>query len=568
MHDHHPTTEDRRLNEAVTVYCQYWMREPAPPKTFAFLKRIFEKVGWRWVPNETSAYVTNGNVDSERYHFENMFSFATEEELAALSDNHNVTDAQERETRSRIYRSIHKSDVFDHLMPAESRAYWRISERIPKLIACSALTAVMYLGVLAAPSLLYQDLLPAQALSQTYQGPHDSQIRDKEFVRKLREIVIAPAASSLPSFRLSSIEEFKSTYGAARDLVWSKRLELGKLSSKLTWTLSSDQQKVDAATFAVFKEILINSPDKLADFLSKTLLVVTPWNNLAEVATQVIMVLCAFALLTLYFSRKRELLTVVTDCKVADRPFATVNCVNILGSAYRGRKRLHYLFAAIAAVVATCVHFYYIGGSFTKISQPIASLVGLRPYDYRLAADLTPIFIVQWLLQFLLVYMFVLVSWDVAVLGNCIRRLQRHLTRIGMFDHAPEARSAELARTQTLVRAFLVIIFMVLLSVAGYFKLVSAENAGLISSWASLDDAPRVLYLFVPVLAVTGFLSFAAAPMYDSAKSIREELQKRRRVRKLWTKEDDDYLGAAITKFSQWVSLAKTIKELVHGAAT
>jgi hypothetical protein len=544
---------DLQFSQTARAYVQYWKHPSAPPKTFTFLRVVFERLGVEWVPNP-STYAPNSNVDSERYNFENMFSLINETQFKILMENDEIASAQQAEARSRLYRSIHKRDLFDHLMPAESRAYWRGTDRPIKFITCVVLTCVAYIFLTIAPSLVYGTLYPAQAFSETYPGAQAALIRDKTFSSRLHQLFSSKIDDkelhALPSG--PTVEWFISAHAYAARLVDADTNSLDHLSDNSAWYLSSDIQKREATTFALFSEILKKDPARLEAFLDSSRIVVTPFNNILEIATQLTIILCTWMLLTLFFSRKIELFSVLMDCKPTERIFATIDCINVLGSLYRGRKHLHYLIAAFSATVATCIHFYYIGEANARIARPIAGLIGLYPYDYRLAIELAPIFITHWLLQFITIFMFVLLAWNVGILGRAVQRLQRHIAYAQMSN--TDVNSAASATNQRISRYACSTIALAILFFLGWLKMAEAGVS------FTFDGLPQVAYFFSPAYTVAGFLWFATPQMYSNFDLSRP------RPRRKWTKEDGDYVEAALGKVPQLLSMIQTIHDLIHGS--
>src|SRR5438132_4979 len=102
-----PHVHDRlRLESLMAIYVEYWKRPAAPPKTFRLSKELFKKLNWEWV--FMTGFAANGNLDSERYYFENMFGMVESNEDWKFLFKPEVIKAQESEAQSRIYRSIHK----------------------------------------------------------------------------------------------------------------------------------------------------------------------------------------------------------------------------------------------------------------------------------------------------------------------------------------------------------------------------------------------------------------------------------------------------------------------------
>ncbi|HLZ99168.1 MAG TPA: hypothetical protein VKP66_14595 [Steroidobacteraceae bacterium] len=305
---------------AEAAYVEYWLRRGAPPKTFAVFRLLFKRFPGQWVPTEApeeqlSIYAAHGNIDSERFYFENMFPFYDDQRTAQLLLSPRFKLAQEAEARSRIYRNIHKQDLFDHLMPAESRAYWKGTERVAKIFLCMGLAIFAYIAVMAAPSLLYGTLLPIDALTQTYHGPQADLARDgafgtrvfKEFSGKVSIGLLDPTARPV-------IQWFFDIHDYANQLVENGTVNLDTLSSVASWTRSTMPQKKEATTFALFYQLLKIDRSALNSFINRSLIVITPENNRLEIVTQLIIVICTGGLLTLFFSRKIELFEVLMDC--------------------------------------------------------------------------------------------------------------------------------------------------------------------------------------------------------------------------------------------------------------
>jgi hypothetical protein len=307
----------------------------------------------------------------------------------------------------------------------------------------------------------------------------------------------------------------------------------------------------------LFYDILKRDKIRFEALLNTSRVVVTPYSNKLELGTQLTVIFFVWMLLTLFFSRKIELFAVLQDCKHRERPFATIDCANILGSLYRGRKHLHYLIAAFSATLATCIHFYYIGDSHSRIAQPISELVGLSAYDYRLATELTPIFITHWLLQFLIIFMFVLSAWNVGILGRCVQRFQRHIAYVKAAE-ANGLQSAASATNQRIARWALTGVAIVILCSFGWFKLEEADVGGLLD-WSGQQGIFQLAYFFGPAYSAAGFLWFATPQMYSNFNLTG-------RPRRKWTKEDVDYIEAALGKVPQLLTMIKTIQDIIHAA--
>ena len=525
------TLSNGAFKTLVGVYTDYWSRPAPPAKTFSFAKWLFKKAGWPWVPS-SDLLASNSYLDAARYHFENMFSSATPTQAKSLASNGKVKTAEENEFRSRIYRLIHKGTVFDHLMPAESRAYWRGSDRKAKLITCIVLTSFVYFCLLVAPSVLYDTFLPSAAFSRTYSGPHAGLMNNEEFLNNIRTKLIQDVtAQQVPQLgSVLSIENFAKVHAYAAKIVVEQAPKIEYLMDREVWRVSSLNQKNEAATFAVFAELLRKAGPEFAVFLQRTKLVVTPITNWPEIVTQIGLSVCIWILLSLYFSRKIEFFEIFRACNVRDRPSATVDCTNILGAEFRGRRHFHYLLSVFSAIVATCVHFYYIGEGNLQVSKPVADVVGLVPYDYRLTPDLKPISIVHWLFQFFIVFLFVLLCWEVGVLGRCLRRFQRHIAASSWAGADAEFRQTMI---QTPYRYLFIFGVGVYFAILGLVKYVDAAKTGVVAVPSlfytiynftigyytyspgmdygafRITDFIHVLYFFSPLLFVVTFILIA-----------------------------------------------------------
>ncbi|HLZ99169.1 MAG TPA: hypothetical protein VKP66_14600 [Steroidobacteraceae bacterium] len=224
--------------------------------------------------------------------------------------------------------------------------------------------------------------------------------------------------------------------------------------------------------------------------------------------------------------------------------------MNILGSTFHGRKRLHYLIAGFSSIAAMCIHFYYIGQDHSHVSQPIADVVGLGAYDYRLTIELAPIFIVNWLVQFFLIYLFVLLAWDVGILGRCVQQFQRQIAHCGIQQKAEFLRHAGgLAGQQTIVRWSAIVVVFIALSACGYFKWSEFSAVSF-----NLPTALQICYFFSPAFTISGLLWFATPQMYADYDKIRTDRRKK------LTEEDIDFIRAA---FAQVPEIAKLIVGIV-----
>lgn len=556
-------SQNDNLSATIEAYTSYWERIPAPPKTIVWLQKLAEKLKVQWIPDDPeSPYASNSYLDSERFHFENMFPALEAREIQEISKNSRLLTAQATEFRSRIYRLIHKGTASDHLMPVEARAYWLPSKRLPKLIFCIVLTVALYLSLLVAPSLfLYDTFLPKDAFLRTYKGPHTLEVQDqtfiegvrREFVTKLSPVELASIPNSAMSVR---------SFIALHDLAQKKaRADMGavnSLSSRETWLLSSEESRAEAVSFVIFSELLQRAAGAEEFFIARRL-VVTPANNIPEVLTQTILVVLNWVLLTLYLTRKHEFFDVYQDTKKETRSFAAVLCVNLLGSIFRGRQHFHFLIAAFAATVALCVHFFYIGKANTLLAMPVAELVRLTPYDYRLATDLQPVYLVHWIFQFTLVFLFVLFAWEVAILGRCLRTFQLHLLKEGAFPDAKWTESNNLAGRQKTARLYIVSIFVGLLVALGFWK--SWPNSAFLDFWTRmfrLDWAhiAQSFYYFSPALLVWLMMAFAMRPIFENETKARAVLNKRDRKQSL-SKQDDDFIAASVGRIPGLKKLLK-----------
>lgn len=547
--------ENDRLARRISSYHLYWSRLPSPPKTFGVLRAAFEFFKQDWVPPKAEAYVINSNLASERYHFENIFFFVGQAEWDTLIENDKVNLAHEREARSRLYRMIHRGDVFDHLMPAESRAYWNVHERKAKVLFGALVASIVYLALVCVPSWLYGSFWPAETLVQTYVGPHELLVRDPSFRNAARSALLGPSTQQSASSKPLDANEFVSLYKEARSAVDSQVAKLPSLSSVNSWKLSNETQQKEAATAALFYLALERDTADLNRFLDKSLLIVTPLNNKLEVATQLAMILCIWAFLMLYFSRKYELSEIHGDCTTQSKPMALVDCAEILGSSFRGRKYLHYLIAGFSAIVATCIHFYHIGDANIRIATPIAELVHAVPYDYRLTTVQKPVFIVHWLLQFGIVFLFVLMGWHVGVLGRCLTRLQRHIGLFG-WARADQLKTDHLRYRRSMAFWLCFTGALIILGGLSTLKLFAAQEVG-------LADHYRIAYIFSPALTVCVFLIWALAlPVpYATYEAAKADAIKRRRLLPRWTKEDLEFAEATMARFSSTLGIIPKIRE-------
>jgi hypothetical protein len=503
-----------------------------------------------------------------------MFLLSTEAEIRSLLSNPDIRTAQEKETKSRIYRQIHTGTVSDHLMPVESRAYWRGLDRLWKIAIWILLTPFVYLFLVMAPSVLYRVLCPLDALSQTYAGPLAALTRDKHF----RSEISRSFADTIPEQELKkrfagviTIKSFSELLKFSEDRIKEKP-ELIPLQFRSTpwllsedpWALSAPAQRITAASFTLFTELLRKEPAKFDDFLKKHKIVVTPWNNWLEIGTQVNIIIILCFLLTVYFSRKIDFFDVLRDCEAMNRPFATIDCSNVLGTIFRGRRHLHYFFSIFVALVATCVHFYYIGETNLRVVRPFTEVVGLVPYDYRLATELQPVFIVHWSVQFFLVFLFVLLCYEVGILGKCLQRVQRHLAIAGWIHMVDDDNRGAKERWENLVgkqRSARLLMFgsCAPLLVMGYLKYVDAASSGVFSGTTWRDwgvaDYFRMGYFFSPLLSALLLIYLATPQVYGTV-----EIARTAKTKKLVAEEDSDFISSALGSIPQ---LTKSIKETI-----
>jgi hypothetical protein len=505
------------------LYIAYWDRAAPLPQSYGFLrepaKRLF---GVGWVQTDPDKIVRNANANSTPYHFENIFR-GTDAEIEKLLDVGRVKKSNDHEIRHRIYRAVHRDDLFDHLMPVESRTYWAGVDRLGKLICCVVLTLILYLAVLFAPSIMYSAATFSGGVNHTYVGPHSDKVKNAVFARAVEQRFGAAWGEQVP-FRdgRNSISDFAKLAKDSRTFAGSvSEEELDAFSKTAVWRLSELSKKREAVAATILLNALKTEERAFKAFAGTFRLIVTPTNNWAEIGTQLCVIIACWVLLTVYFSRKIDFVEILDCCKSKKRLAATVDIMNILSNMFRGRKRVHYLVAATAAVVSTCVHFYFIEDTATQLARPILNLANLEPYDYRLASQLGPVFIAHWLLQFILSFVFVLLAWDDHALGDCGRKIQGHIIRSKLMDVADKSatdRFEKVARAQRVTFYVWVGLSVVAFSLLGFVKIWEAQHAGTVGDWTALSwrDCVKVAYYLGPAIFSSLLIGYGTRPMHES----------------------------------------------------
>lgn len=565
-------------------YQDFWNRKPPPPRVLALIRALSSR-DWPllrsipriWTPQDPSVYVRNAQINSDSYYFENAFKTQTAEQLSAILKNNALRESHENEIKTRLYRAIHQADILDHLMPVESRAYWFGRERWAKLIICIALSLITYLLILCAPAALYRSFFVEDAIYNTYQGPHSAVVSDPKFVSALKEQLPAETQARIRDASVSRlsldgmVELLKSLTQIVNRIA---PMALENLSDQRTWRLSNEEERKKASLYALFLETIGSNANSIDDHPLRYTIVTTPWTNWLELFTQLMVIIIIWGLLTAYFSRKYELFQIISSCSALKRPLAVMVAISFLEGIFRSRKRFHYLIAAFVATVATCVHFYYVGDFDYRVAHPIAEVAGLTSYDYRFSTEFRPIFIAHWLLQFLLVFTVVLLSWEVGILGDCSRKLQRHIVKKNLYSKKATANKIfrDIVAFQK-TSAMFAIVAIAILVVAGILKMLEAKSVGLITArlWPLAGDQlwplvggwnsshARIAYCFSPAVGLTLLLILALRPMYASVEQVQHAIENKQK----WDEEDVQFLEAALDQLEGELKVpAKDILEI------
>lgn len=102
------------LEEKIRTYSEYWGKGKYRPKTI---------LSFNFWKGDDDKFVKAPDLQDTEYYAINYF---TTEELTKLEgiNSDNFHHAQDQEIKARIYNNIHQNNVFDHLMPVESKSYF------------------------------------------------------------------------------------------------------------------------------------------------------------------------------------------------------------------------------------------------------------------------------------------------------------------------------------------------------------------------------------------------------------------------------------------------------------
>lgn len=527
------------LKDRIQRYFSHWTARPSPPPSIRLLEALFARISKHsWRPDGTTThYVDHRLITHSRATYEELIpdykgDDTPTSETPVSSDA--LFEAQETEIRHRVYRAIYWGNLFDHIFPIETRYYNLSTDRLLKLFFIVVVTSLVYLGATILPSWLSGKLDRTTALESTTNSVQMDFLEGTGWKEKF----FSATGSTEPTLSNNTLTE-----GDIIQLKFALQVEVEKADLDISgwvadigWVHASEVARNSALVDKMFFETINSDSGIGQQVLFDKKIVVTPWSNIREVLSQILILSFTILMISWFLAKKKHFCDIIWQLHEDRRIPATQLLEETLVSNFYLRKKFHYLVAFSAAVIAISVHFYAMQTTSLNDAYSLSLALGLSIHDYRIAASSQWMMLVYWAAQFFLVYFFTLVAWELGALNSCMKQWQGKLVKAGVLEGTDFNNLFTNTKTiQTPVRLFILVVFVVMLFVS-WGKLIdsgvsfdytwSGYTLDTVLSVATWSNA-NIAYMFSPAFLFVIVAFFATQPCFDNEDDAKGYVEKR-----------------------------------------
>ncbi len=467
------------------------------------------------------------NIDDSKdqsYYLENFEENSKDKIKEAFkNEGENISSAFNEELKVRIYKKINRNNIFDDLLPIESKTYFD-SDHLYKFLLIYGLLVVAIFSLFYFINSLYNIDNDKYALLKSYNGHYSVYINkpvyfdtmskniikaiNKDDTTKLRLKTILNANSN---YKLKSL--LKDTKDFTSIVIKDKNIIEFKDKNKIFY----DKHFISFIEKAILFTLLSNNEHLLERYIYKDKIVLTTSHNLPEIFTQFCILTIGFLLLVVFFNKKNDFFETIKSLNDIEYKLIAIKKFEIeMDKHFTYRKKFHYFMASIVSLFFVLCHTIGIQEYTYFIGNLNASILDIVPYDYRTNTNTLVLSFLYWLIQASFIYFIALTGWEVRQL-NLIQK-----TIISFFEKKEIPIDKNLIRKKNELYSLLGLFFFGVL-VASCFKLEPISG-----SYYDMKNIFYVLYLFSPVLFIGVFLFSIFKPIrsviLSSQDNIREVL--------------------------------------------
>lgn len=513
------------LRKRVQRYYSHWSSKPSLPPSIGGFEWLFSKISTSiWRPSlETTDCVDHRLIAHSRATYEELIPDYEGQEVGVSPEY--IEAAQTEEIRHRIYRAIYWGNLFDHIFPIETRYYSLSTDRILKLVIVILMTTSMYLISTVFPSFLAGNFTDQAAFRSTSQSKLYSYVKNSDVAVKFIKQTNFKTPIITNSTTLA--ETVFNLRSAITEKVNSENINTSSWINKLGWQKAFESERRNAISDSIFFSTVINNSELFKKFNAAYKVAISPNGNRLEIVSQVVLLFFTMLMVSWFMAKKKHFFEVMKMLANERRIPAMQLLEETLTSFFSLRKKYHYFLAAVLASVAIFAHFYAMQRSSYTAAFDIMTALKLTTYDYRIHTSSQWLTMIYWTAQFVLIYFFTLVAWELGSLNSCMRQWQGKLVKAHILDKhefSDKFSNIRTAQLTIILFAFIFACVLFLLSFLKYYaNLSNISLAFFPMGWDQLKkfliwDNLFVIYIFSPPLLFLGVVSFAAKPCFNNSE--------------------------------------------------
>lgn len=513
-------------------YIDHWSSKPTSPASIGWVESLFNKVRkgiWRPI-EDSDTCVDHRLISHDRATYEELIPDYSFESTGDGIEHEKIKNAQTIEIKHRIFKAIYWGNLFDDILPIETRYYTASTDRFIKLAFISICFCLFVLAITLSPSLFNNTFYEKSALQATSKSSLRFYINEEEIgERFLQKIGLELDPGYKSKEDISAFERIIEIRKASKDLVFSANEKSLDVVESIAWKNSENIEKRKVISDAVFFYWISLDPDKFQEFNRSARFLVTPENNSEEILSQLAVVVFIVVMISWFVARKKSFFSVVGAIPFSKRIPSVQALEETLMSFFILRKKYHYIVAfSVASFVVLC-HYFTMSKMHVVASYDASIALDLKPFDYRLNSSTQPLLSTYWFAQFFIVYLFTLVAWELGALSHCFKQWQGKLIKLKIIEKNEFKKYFDvLLQGQKGVLAGAFLLIFVSLGALSYMKFLDIQPEYIWLSTYDLSGAMSMLawgnwlifYIFSPPILSFMLIVYSLSPChanYDSA---------------------------------------------------
>ncbi|CAM4395992.1 hypothetical protein [Pseudoalteromonas maricaloris] len=516
------STKVEPLNVRISQYIEHWKSKPNSPASIGWLESIFNrlKVGiWRPI-DEKNSYVDHRLISHNRATYEELIpdlciNKLTDEQLKE------VEDAQKIEIKHRIFKAIYWGNLFDDITPIETRHYTASTDRLTKIFfMATCLCAVIFFMTFITPSWIVGTFSTNEAIPLTSKSPLRKYIIEENLAEKFFS-----AASSVKHFEIphtngqTELEFLIELRKVTDKTVKEANISTEEWVNSLAWKASTEHTRRNAISDAVFFDQINGHSSIFNRFNKNSKFVLMPSGNLHEVFSQLVVTLLIVVMISFFVAKKNHFFQVIQQIPFEKRIPSIHSLEETLMSFFFLRKKYHYIVAITVAFTTLFCHYYMVKKVNFQGTYEASTSLGLTPFDFRLESVDQPLWTIYWVVQFLIIYMFTLVTWELGALNSCFKQWQGRLLKSNIIAESDfNASFSDLFTMQKISLLSVLAMSAILLTILSVSKFFGLEpnfelNLSSLDKLATWDNL-LTLYIFSPPILTFILIYYAINPCF------------------------------------------------------